>query len=379
MVDALMVTSSFLPGQGGIESYLAEMCAELAPRLAVLAPRTRDGKPLPRDLPYRTEPGPPGMLFPRPAIGAAIVDTASRVGTTRVLFGTPWPLLLVAPSLIRAGLRYSVIVHGAELIAPGAVPLASDRIAKALAGADVIFAVSDFTRRHVEELLEKKGRSAPPLEVLRAGVDVDRFSPDVDTTEARERYGIDGSEKVVLCFGRLVPRKGVDRLIRIMETVGSRVPDSVLVVAGTGPEEGRLRDLAATSSGKVVFTGRVPDALVPQVYALADVFALAVADRYGGLEAEGLGIVLLEAAACAVPCVTGRSGGTPEAVIDGKTGFVVDANDTDAFADRISGLLENEHLSRQMGTAGRAHVLDGFSAEGRLRPLTEWLGSPPTI
>ena len=375
MVDALMVTSSFLPGQGGIESYLAELCGELAPRLAVLAPAARDGNPLPRDLPYRTEAGPAGMLVPRPAVAKAIVEAAARVGTDRILFGTPWPLLLVAPALLRAGLRYAVIAHGAELIVPAAVPLASNRMASALARADAVFAVSEFTRGHVRELLEKKGRRAPALELLRARVDTDRFTPDVDTSEARERYGISDTDKVVLCFGRLVPRKGVDRLIRIMELVHERVPEAVLVVAGTGSEEERLQELARDSRGRVVFTGRVPDDLVPPVYAMADAFALAVADRYGGLEAEGLGIVLLEAAACEVPCVTGRSGGTPEAVIEGKTGFVVDAAETEKFADRIAGLLENEHLARQMGKAGRTHVTENFSGQGRLRPLVDWMGS----
>jgi len=107
---------------------------------------------------------------------------------------------------------------------------------------------------------------------------------------------------------------------------------------------------------------------------MADVFALPVRDRYRGLEVEGLGIVLLEAAACEVPCVTGRSGGTPEAVIDGATGFVIDAADLSALADRIAGLLENPKLAEQLGKAGRKHVVDDFYGTARLKPLLDWLG-----
>ena len=372
MVKALMVTSSFLPGQGGIESYLAELCEELAPDVAVLAPGSRDGLPLPGDLPYRTEPGPPGMLAVRPAVTRAIVRAASELGTQRILFGTPWPLLLLAPSLARAGLRYAVIVHGAELLVPSAVPGVAGRVATGLSGADELFPVSDYTGGKTSEFLTRKGRALPPIHTLRARVDVERFRPNPDVTAVRERYGVQPHEKVVLCFGRLVPRKGVDRLIEALPAIRRRVPEAVVVVAGTGPEEQRLRKLAA--GHRVVFTGRVPDELAPNVYAMADVFALPVVDRYSGLEIEGLGIVLLEAAACGVPCVTGRSGGTPEAVLDGSTGFVVDATDPGALVDRISGLLESPQLARRMGEAGRKHVMEHFYERTRLRPLLRWLG-----
>lgn len=371
MTDALLVTSSFLPGQGGIESYLAELCEELAPRLAVLAPKERDGKLLPADLPYATEAGPPGMLVPGPHVVKAVVDSARRLGTRRVLFGTPWPLILIGPTLERAGLAYAAIAHGAELVVPAAVPGVAHRLATSLERADAVFAVSEFTASQVSEFLSRKGRSAPPIHTLRARVDIERFRPDIDTTAARSRYGIESTDKVVLCLGRLVPRKGVDRLIAALPEIRERVPEAKLVVAGTGPEEDRLRSMAGDG---VVFTGRVPDGLAPQVYALADVFALAVADRYGGREVEGLGVVLLEAAACEVPCVTGRSGGTPEAVVDGSTGFVIDATDRAALVDRIAGLLENPHLARQMGSAGRKHVIENFSGTGRLQPLLDWLG-----
>lgn len=365
-----MVTSSFLPGRGGIESYLAELCEELAPRVAVLAPRERDGRPLPTNLPYATHPG-RGLLVPGPHVTRAVVDVAGTLGTRRVLFGTPWPLVLTGPSLARSGLNYAVILHGAEMVVPSAVPGVAQRLAAAVAGADALFPVSEYTGTKVAESLRERGRPVPPVHVLRARVDIERFRPDIDTAEARARYGVDERDKLILCFGRLVPRKGVDRLIEALPSLRERVPEAKLVIAGTGPEEDRLRRMAGEG---VVFTGRVPDELAPQVYAMADVFALAVADRYGGLEIEGLGIVLLEAAACGVPCVVGRSGGTPEAVVDGSTGFVIDATNRGDLVDRIAGLLENPHLAKQMGTAARKHVIANFYETTRLKPLLDWLG-----
>jgi phosphatidylinositol alpha-1,6-mannosyltransferase len=106
---------------------------------------------------------------------------------------------------------------------------------------------------------------------------------------------------------------------------------------------------------------------------MADVFALPVADRWFGLDSEGLGMVLLEAAACGVACVTGRSGGTPEAVIDGETGLVVDAHDGEELADAIVRLLEDSQTARRMGGGGRAYVEAEFSAALPPQPLLEWL------
>jgi phosphatidylinositol alpha-1,6-mannosyltransferase len=290
------------------------------------------------------------------------------------VFGTPWPLVLLGPRLARAGLRYAVIVHGAELIVPAAVPLLRRKVAEALSRAALLLPVSGFTGGHVTRLLEATGRAHPPMSVLRARVDLQRFHPDVDTSAVSERYGL-GSRPVALCFGRLVPRKGVDRLIRAMPAIASRVPGALLLVAGTGPEERKLRRLADDVGANVVFAGRVPDEDAPAVYARADVFALAVADRWFGLEIEGLGVVLLEAAACGVPCVTGRSGGTSEAVLDGITGYVVDA-DAPALPERIVALLSDDAARAAMGAAGRAHVAENFSTAAATDPLLKWLDAP---
>jgi phosphatidylinositol alpha-1,6-mannosyltransferase len=126
----------------------------------------------------------------------------------------------------------------------------------------------------------------------------------------------------------------------------------------------------------VVFTGRVPATDAPGLHASASVFALPVVDRWGGRDTEGLGIALLEAQASGVPCVTGRSGGTPEAVVDGVTGRVIDARDHDALTRSLVFLLDNPDTAAAMGAAGREHVARNFSG-GLPVPLLDWLGSRP--
>lgn len=368
-----MVTSSFLPGRGGIETYLDRLCSDLAPRLAVLAPARRDGAPIPAGLAYQTHGYRGSLLVPSRRVADAIEAAARACGTDRVLLGTPWPLGLLGLALRRRGLRYAVIVHGAELIVPGAVPLLGRRLARAMASAELLLPVSDYTGGRLRSLVERHRLPLPPIEILRARVDLARFTPGAGGAEQRARLGLGERDKVIVCLGRLVKRKGVHRLIEALGPISRRVPQAVLVVGGTGPELASLRRLARRLRAPVLFAGRVEEADVPAFYAMADVFALPVADRAFGLEVEGLGVVLLEAAACGVPCVTGRSGGTPEAVVDGVTGRVIDATDQSRLVDAVASLLEDPRRAAEMGLAGRAHVAATFSSETSLAPLLSWL------
>jgi phosphatidylinositol alpha-1,6-mannosyltransferase len=371
---ALMVTSSFLPGRGGIESYLAELCAALSPHVAVMAPGTRDGKLLPTDLGYPTIAGRGRMLRPDARLGDLVAAVAEAHGTDRILFGTPWPLALLGPRLARRGFRYASLAFGAELLVPASIPWLRDRFTGALEGADLLLPMSDFTELRLRSLLGRRGRTLPPIEVLRARVDLDRFSPLSASTEARPRFGLDDADAVVLYLGRLVRRKGVHRLIDVLPDLRAAYDRRVvLVIAGGGPEERRLRRLAAKTNAHVVFAGRVSDDDAPALYAAADVFALPVADRWRGLETEGLGVVLLEAAACATPCVTGRSGGTVEAVVDGTTGYIVDARNRNELVDAISAILTNPSEAASMGAAGREFVAQRYPPDQVSEALQRWL------
>jgi phosphatidyl-myo-inositol dimannoside synthase len=370
VADALLVTSSFLPGRGGIESYLAELCSDLAPRVAVFAPATRDGKPIPSNLDYPAVGYNGSLVVPSGRARRAIERAAEAHSTRRILFGTPWPLALQGPSLAERGYGYAVIVHGAEVMVPAGVPLLRQRLLGSLQRAQALFCVSRFTRGRLETLLPSEGR--PSLHLLLPRVDTTRFQPQ-DPFEARARLGLGLEGQTVVFFGRLVRRKGVHRLIGAYDELASRVRGRpTLVVAGTGPEEPGLRRLARAARARVRFLGAVRDADAPWVYAAADVFALPVADRWAGRESEGLGVALLEAAACGVACVTGRSGGTPEAVVDGTTGFVVNARRQADLVHALASLLQDAELARRMGAAGRRHVQLNFSG-GPPEALLDWL------
>jgi phosphatidylinositol alpha-1,6-mannosyltransferase len=103
------------------------------------------------------------------------------------------------------------------------------------------------------------------------------------------------------------------------------------------------------------------------------VFVFPAVDRWSGLDVEGLGVVLLEASACGTPCITGRSGGTPEAVLDEQTGYVIDATDKKELVERTTHLLHNPHLAARMGAAARAHVAREFSDKELPASFVKWL------
>ncbi|MEV0717238.1 glycosyltransferase, partial [Asanoa sp. NPDC050611] len=195
------------------------------------------------------------------------------------------------------------------------------------------------------------------LRRLAPGVDVDAFHPGVDGQAVRDRYGI-GDRPVVVCVSRLVPRKGQDALIRAMPAIRAAVPDALLLLVSGGPNYDRLRRLAASVgvADHVVFTRGVPWEELPAHYAAGDVFAMPCRTRGRGLDVEGLGIVYLEASATGLPVVAGDSGGAPDAVREGETGYVVDGRDITQIADRVSTLLSDRDLAHRMGTAGRAWV-----------------------
>ncbi len=389
---SLLVTSSFLPGRGGIESYLAELCAEVAPRLAVLAPATRDGKPLPSGLLYPTFGYEGQMVLP----GRGLVDAVDRagleLGVDRVLFGTPWPLSLVMPRVAARGYMYASIVYAAELYVPTTVPALRGFMLRALSQSDFILTVSHYTTHRLGGMLARRGLRVPPIERLPARVDPQRFHPGVATARVREQLELSDDDRVVLCFGRLVTRKGIHRLIDALPEITRRVPETVLVIAGAGPEEQNLRkqahargiavrDPAAPRdgvpeprAGRLIFAGRVPEEEAPAYFALADVFTLPVADRYFGREVEGLGVVMLEAAACGTPSVIGRSGGSPETVIDEETGYIVEARNRGELADRVAALLGDPEEAARMGAMARAYVDKEFISAPLPEPLTSWLG-----
>jgi len=246
------------------------------------------------------------------------------------------------------------LTHGHE-VWWARVPFARRLLRRIGDSVDVMTYVSEWCRERIAAALSVD--AATRMQRLSPGVDTDRFYPGCGGAEVRQRYVL-SDRPVVVCVSRLVPRKGQDVLIRALPQIRRTVPDAALLLVGGGPDFPRLHRLAAEHgvADSVVLTGSVPWEELPAHYDAGDVFAMPCRTRRAGLEVEGLGIVFLEASATGLPVVAGRSGGSPDAVLDGETGHVVDGTSVPAVASAVAGLLADPVRARAMGQAGRAWV-----------------------
>jgi glycosyltransferase involved in cell wall biosynthesis len=355
----LVVTNDFPPRQGGIQTFVAALLARRPPEsLVVLASRSPGWEAHDAGLPYPVVRQPTSMLLPTRSAARAAVGLARAHGCDTAFFGAAAPLGLLAPALRAAGVAHLVgATHGHET---GWVALPGSRqvMQRIASGLDVVTYISDYTRSRLAPALGGRTRLAQ----LSPGVDVERFTPDAGGAAVRERHGL-GDAPVVVCVSRLVARKGQDVLVAGWPRVLARHPDARLLLVGGGPLEASLRRAVADRGleKSVVFAGPVEPAELPAHYAAGDVFAMPCRTRRAGLDVEGLGMVFLEAAACARPVVAGTSGGAPEAVQEGVTGHVVDPRSPAAVADTLAGLLDDPGRARSMGLAGRAWVEERWS------------------
>jgi phosphatidyl-myo-inositol dimannoside synthase len=364
-VASLLVTNDFPPKIGGIQSYLYELWRRLPPGdTTVLTTPYEGAARWDAAQPFRVVRTREGWLLPTPDLTRRVDALAREVGAAVIFLDPMLPLGLVGPRLRSA--PYVVVVHGAEITVPGRLPGSRQLAGTVLRHAAGIVAAGEYPAR---EATRAAGRPVPAL-VLPPGVDPSRFRP-LDPAErraTRERLGLDPDAPLVVGVSRLVPRKGFDA---VLDAVGG-LPGVHVAIAGAGRDRGRLERRARPLGGRVHFLGRVPDADLPALYACADVFAMLCHDRWGGLEAEGFGIVFVEAAACGVPAVAGRSGGSHEAVVDGETGVVVDGRDVDGARRAIAALLADDGARARMGTAARARAAGALSYDvlaARLAPL----------
>lgn len=345
----LLVTNDLMPQVGGIQVFNHQVLSRL-PDAAVFAaahPRAHEHD---ETAPYRVIRGPHRYLFPVPAVEAALRDAVAETGADVLLFATPWPVVSLGA---RLGLPTAVVSHGNELVTPARLPGARQALRRDLRRADLLYAVSDHTARHLRSLVRHDG---PPVRLLRNGVDVGVFHPDVDGRPIRERHGF-GDDPVVVCVGRLVRRKGQDTLVAAWPRVRDAVPDAHLLIVGDGPLRDELAESAAAQpAGAVTLAGRVPWDELAAHHAAGDVFAHPNRTRLGGLDAEGFGVIFLEAQAVGRPVVAGDSGGSPEALRPGETGLLVDGDDLDAVADAVVSLLQDPDRAEAMGRAGRTFV-----------------------
>lgn len=362
MARTLVVTNDFPTRQGGIEAFVLALCQRLDPSEVVVYTASMPGdRAYDATLAFPVVRDQTGTLLPTPAVARRTREVLRAEGCDRVLFGAAASLGLLAKGLRDAGAeRLAGLTHGHETLWAQlpAARLALRRIGRTT---DVLTYLGDYTRSVIARALDPD--DAARMVRLTPGVDAETFTPGGEGAAVREKFGIPAEAPVVVCVARLTARKGQDTLIQAWPHVLHDVPDARLLLVGDGPHRQALERLTDAKGVRhaVTFAGPVPWAEIPPYFNAGDVFASPCRTRFGGLEPEALGIVFLEAQASGLPVIVGDSGGAPDAVLHGETGYVVDPYNPVAVAAKVSGLLRDPERARAMGKAGRDWVREEWS------------------
>ena len=375
MRRTLIVTNDFPPRRGGIQSFVHELALRLDPDdLTVYAPKWDGAAEFDARQPFEVVRHPTSLMIGGPSVTRRAAELVRSRRAEVVIFGAAAPLGLITPALRRAGIARAIaITHGHEA-GWAALPVARDLLRRIGERTDVVTYLEEYFRVRLSRALTPA--AAARLTQLHPGVDAAAFSPDPAARAAiRDRYRL-AARPVVVCVSRLVRRKGQDTLLRAWPAVIKQVPDAALLIVGAGPYGAALQRRSQRSglASSVHFTGPVPQAELPAHYAAGDVFSMPCRTRRGGLDVEGLGIVYLEASAAGLPVVGGDSGGAPDAILAGETGYVVGGRDVAALSDRLIALLSDPPVARAIGEKGRAWVERDWSWDQtatRLRALIE--------
>lgn len=312
------------------------------------------------------------ILLPTPRVSLNLARIIKERDIKVAAFGAAAPLGLLSASMKRAGVIKTIaLTHGHEVWWAKVFPFswAMRRIGSTV---DTLTYLGEFTQGAISNSLSAKAGQS--MVKIAPGIDVDHFIP-VDSTDLRKELNLEG-KKVIVSVGRLVHRKGQDHLIESMPQILESVPTAHLLMVGTGPYLEHLAKLVALNKleNHVSFIGRIQYAELPRFICAGDIFAMPSRSRLAGLEVEGLGIVYLEASSCGLPVIAGSSGGAPDAVIDGVTGFVVDGTNNQQIAKSAIELLNDPARARAMGAAGRQWIIDNWRWEIWSTRFNELLG-----
>ena len=363
----LCITNDFGPRAGGIETFVIGLI-ERAPKGSIIVYTSAQGDTTSYDQGWLRDFGvevirdSSKILLPSPRVIRSVKKVIARDSIKQVFFGAAAPLGVMARGLRKKGVVNIVaLTHGHEVWWAKLWPFSS-AISFIGSNVDHLTYLGDFTKNEISKALSPKARSK--LVKIAPGIDTDHFAPDPTSAQLRKDLGL-VDKKVIVSVGRLVHRKGQDILIQSMPAVLAKHPTAHILMVGEGPYRKDLTKMVEKLKliDAVTFIGRIQYKELPRYICAGDIFVMPSRSRLAGLEVEGLGIVYLEASSCALPVIAGRSGGAPDAVDEGVTGFSVDGTSTLEVSKAIIKLFDDPVKAKEMGQAGRRWIIDKWRWE----------------
>jgi len=356
----ICITNDFGPRAGGIETFVIGLIERLPKGSLIVYTSNQDQASeyddrWLRDFGVKVIRDRSKILLPSLRTVRAIKKVISEESIETVFFGAAAPLALMSRAVRKAGItRIVALTHGHEVWWSKVWPF---NLAIRFIGNNVdhLTYLGDFTRSEISRSLSTKASQA--MVKIAPGIDTDHFAPHPGATELRRSLGL-LDKKVIVSVGRLVHRKGQDKLITALPEILQQHPTAHILLVGEGPYREHLQKLVAKYKveSAITFIGRIQYSDLPRYISAGDIFAMPSRSRLAGLEVEGLGIVYLEASSCELPVIAGRSGGAPDAVLEGVTGITVDGTKPSEIAAGVISLFNNPDMSLEMGRTGRKWI-----------------------
>ena len=274
-----------------------------------------------------------------------------RISHLHVHFATPAAMVGLLTAKV-FGVSFSFTMHGPDELHD----VTEQRLAEKIAGASFVTCIGNYARSQLMRLTPVS--QWRKFEVAPLGVFPEVFQP---VRRATRQGAFE-----VLCVGRLVPAKGQHVLLEAIAKLAQQGRDVRLRLVGDGPDAESLMALAEQLDlrGRISFEGAVNQDRIRELYAQADAFALASF-------AEGIPVVLMEAMAMEIPCVTTHITGIPELIRDGQDGLLVTPSDADELASALALLMDDESLREELARAGRRRVLEGYDLNRNIPRLAQ--------
>lgn len=367
--DILVISRTFLPKEGGIEEYVYNRCLQDPDRVVLLTAGCPGDKAFDRVQSFPVHRWPVPAFLPSGALGSILKQILYMVWSfllgIKLYFryryryiewchGYDFPALLLLSYLLPV--RYFIYLHGNDVLCPLSNTVLRSLFELTLKRAEAVVCNSSFTR----DYLKAHCKFDTPTHIIKPAVRPEKFGVTgqnrIDLQiQVRQTHNIPETAVVILSVGRLVQRKGFDRVIENLPLLLAEGIDVHYLICGRGPMEPELKSIANSLkvSERVHFAGYVPDEQLASYYAACDLFAMITFFDTKAASIEGFGIVYLEAGYFGKPVIAARVGGVVDAVFHEENGILVNPNSADEIFHALRRLCTDRQLRQQMGRKGQ--------------------------
>ncbi|WP_117168555.1 glycosyltransferase family 4 protein [Paraliobacillus sediminis] len=375
MTNRLFVSVDFPPIKGGIQNYLYGIISNLNPSETVVLTSDVGDRDENKHFDesqkftiYRTKIS-SGIsflkqLFKLIPLLFQIKRIIKQHNIEEVHFGNALPIGLLV-FLLGNRVRTYAYLYGLDISHAKLSPVKSRILKLILKKTKKVITISNYTK----DLIISIGIDNKKIKIISPGFSMPELLDSKNNI--RDEYGISKDKKIVLTVARLHERKGHDKVIEAIELALEENKKIFYVICGKGPYEKTLKKQVKNKQldRYILFTGEVSNEELISWYKEADVFIMTSRQIGEKGDVEGFGIVFLEANYFGIPVIGGNSGGMPDAIRDGKTGFLVDPLNVNEIADKLISLTTSVKLRNEIGREGHKWVISECSWQQRIKLL----------